>query len=108
MELERKEIGYWCKPSPCHGDILIKLFKERQSTIMCSSKSDNLEFSPVLTQHGRSGKNDDICCNVTPSGFSPLRLNGGGDIVTYLMSTKILHLKEITIFRLMRYRLMVC
>ena len=30
MELEGKELGCWCKPSPCHGDILIKLFKERQ------------------------------------------------------------------------------
>ena len=33
MELEGKELGCWCKPSPCHGDILIKLFKERQTTI---------------------------------------------------------------------------
>ena len=29
MELGGKELGCWCKPSPCHGDILIKLFKER-------------------------------------------------------------------------------
>ena len=32
MELEGKELGCWCKPSPCHGDILIKLFKERQGS----------------------------------------------------------------------------
>ena len=32
MELEGKELGCWCKPSLCHGDILIKLFKERQGT----------------------------------------------------------------------------
>ena len=32
MELEGKELGCWCKPFPCHGDILIKLFKERQCT----------------------------------------------------------------------------
>ena len=25
MELEGKELGCWCKPFPCHGDILIKL-----------------------------------------------------------------------------------
>ena len=30
MELEGKELGCWCKPFPCHGDVLIKLFKERQ------------------------------------------------------------------------------
>ena len=35
MELEGKELGCWCKPSPCHGDILIKLFKERQRTNPC-------------------------------------------------------------------------
>ena len=28
-ELEGKELGCWCKPYPCHADILIKLFKER-------------------------------------------------------------------------------
>ena len=27
-ELNGKELGCWCKPSACHGDILIKLFKE--------------------------------------------------------------------------------
>lgn len=28
-ELEGKTIGCWCRPKfPCHGDILIKLFKE--------------------------------------------------------------------------------
>ena len=32
MELEGKELGCWCKPYACHGDILIKLFKERQGT----------------------------------------------------------------------------
>ena len=32
VELEGKELGCWCKPSPCHGDVLIKLFKERQDT----------------------------------------------------------------------------
>jgi len=28
-ELAGKVIGCWCKPAPCHGDILIKLFKEK-------------------------------------------------------------------------------
>ena len=27
-ELEGMELGCWCNPSPYHGDILIKLFKE--------------------------------------------------------------------------------
>nr|DBA11589.1 TPA_asm: ORF49 [Malaco herpesvirus 2] len=30
-ELDRKTLGCWCKPGPCHGDILIKLFEEYQS-----------------------------------------------------------------------------
>ena len=27
-ELEGMQLGCWCKPFRCHGDILIKLFKE--------------------------------------------------------------------------------
>jgi len=26
-ELEGQVLGCWCKPNPCHGDILVKLFK---------------------------------------------------------------------------------
>lgn len=29
-ELEGKILGCWCKPEPCHGDILIKLLKEKR------------------------------------------------------------------------------
>ena len=32
-ELNGKELGCWCKPSACHGDILIKLFKEHFNII---------------------------------------------------------------------------
>ncbi len=28
-ELEGKELGCWCKPKQCHGDILIKLLNEK-------------------------------------------------------------------------------
>ena len=28
-ELEGKILGCWCKPEPCHGDILIKLMNEK-------------------------------------------------------------------------------
>jgi Domain of unknown function (DUF4326) len=28
-ELKNKELGCWCKPEACHGDILIKLLRER-------------------------------------------------------------------------------
>ena len=30
-ELEGMNLGCWCNPSPCHGDILIKLFIEIDS-----------------------------------------------------------------------------
>ena len=26
--LEGKTLGCWCKPNPCHGDVLVKLFQE--------------------------------------------------------------------------------
>ena len=28
-ELEGKVLGCWCKPKPCHGDVLIKILNER-------------------------------------------------------------------------------
>jgi len=28
-ELRGKVLGCWCKPSPCHGDILLKILDER-------------------------------------------------------------------------------
>ena len=27
-ELKGKRLGCWCKPKPCHGDVLIKLLEE--------------------------------------------------------------------------------
>lgn len=29
-ELEGKVLGCWCKPKPCHGDVLIELLEERR------------------------------------------------------------------------------
>lgn len=29
-ELRGKTLGCWCKPEPCHGDILVKILNERQ------------------------------------------------------------------------------
>ena len=28
-ELEGKQLGCWCKPGVCHGDILVKLYQEK-------------------------------------------------------------------------------
>jgi len=28
-ELSNKVLGCWCKPQPCHGDVLVKLWKEK-------------------------------------------------------------------------------
>jgi len=29
-ELRDKILGCWCSPKPCHGDVLLKLLKERK------------------------------------------------------------------------------
>lgn len=29
-ELKGKTLGCWCKPNPCHGDVLLTLLKEEQ------------------------------------------------------------------------------
>ena len=50
MELEGKELGCCCNPSSCHGDVLVKLFKERQGNFVNGTLNS-----------------------------APLRLTGGGD-----------------------------
>ncbi len=30
-ELEGKVLGCWCKPKPCHGDVLVELIKGRRN-----------------------------------------------------------------------------
>ena len=90
MELEGKELGCWCKPSPCHGDILIKLFKERQGTNLYPPRSDYQEGVLVSIECGRNEENgdnvvkDECKSNVgnglsvnSQSVFAPLRLRGG-------------------------------
>jgi len=32
IELKGKELGCWCKPESCHGDILVELFNEKFNT----------------------------------------------------------------------------
>ena len=32
FELQNKVLGCWCHPNPCHGDVLIKILNERQSS----------------------------------------------------------------------------
>lgn len=32
-ELKDKILGCWCKPEPCHGDVLIKLLDEKASVV---------------------------------------------------------------------------
>ena len=59
MELEGKELGCWCKPSPCHGDILIKLFKERQCINTSSLRSNHQVITPVLNLCGINEDDDD-------------------------------------------------
>jgi len=29
-ELRGMSLGCWCKPNPCHGDVLIRLYREKQ------------------------------------------------------------------------------
>lgn len=32
-ELEGKTLGCWCKPGPCHGDVLVTLFKAKMAAL---------------------------------------------------------------------------
>ena len=64
LELGGKELGCWCKPYPCHGDILVKLYKERQDANPCFS-----DTTPKYEGNGLLMNN--------PPVFAPLRLNEG-------------------------------
>jgi ribonuclease HI len=37
-ELDGKILGCWCKPKPCHGDILIKLLNEKKGGLLTEDK----------------------------------------------------------------------
>ena len=37
-ELDGKILGCWCKPKPCHGDILIKLLNEKKGSLSLGKK----------------------------------------------------------------------
>lgn len=41
--LEGKVLGCWCKPDPCHGDILVKIFKELQQSEVQNSTTQSDE-----------------------------------------------------------------
>jgi hypothetical protein len=47
-ELEGKEMGCWCKPLTCHGDIMEKLFKEFVKKKVC-----HMLFLPTLHRKGK-------------------------------------------------------
>ena len=47
-------MGCWWKPSLCHGDILVKLFKERHG-LSWSEGSDDRQLTPVLNQGRQYG-----------------------------------------------------
>ena len=38
-ELRGKTLGCWCAPEACHGDVLIKLLKERDYSVMTQDSS---------------------------------------------------------------------
>jgi ribonuclease HI len=50
-ELDGKILGCWCKPKPCHGDILIKLLNEKKSGLLTEDKPiDRPTDEPTVKQ----------------------------------------------------------
>ena len=56
IELEGKVMGCWCKPSPCHGDVLIKLFKELHGEL----HPDIVEISTQVAKDLARDENDNV------------------------------------------------
>ena len=83
-ELEGKVLGCWCKPEPCHGDVLIKLFKEK----FPSSPQTPLPFPHIITDGSCEMEQSNIDlprlstpCAGTPSS-PPHTLTSEGRVVT--------------------------
>lgn len=57
--LKGKRLGCWCKPKPCHGDILIKLLE----TLPCSTKDKSLTYKIAPHKNKKNIKNVE---NATP------------------------------------------
>jgi ribonuclease HI len=54
-ELDGKILGCWCKPKPCHGDILIKLLNEKKGGLLTEDKptvkqKDEPTDEPIVKQ----------------------------------------------------------
>lgn len=54
LELEGEVLGCYCKPLPCHGDIILKAIKWARREKMKSSKKETVEITLVLNKHEAS------------------------------------------------------
>lgn len=47
-ELEGKTLGCWCKPGPCHGDVLVRLQEEGRGPPPDENRNPRLPLEKVL------------------------------------------------------------
>ncbi len=50
-ELQGKRLGCWCKPKACHGDVLVKLLKERALSLPLPSSSSSMSDNQKVKKH---------------------------------------------------------
>lgn len=43
-ELDGKTLGCYCKPKPCHGDVLVNLFNEKFNIVPLKESNEWFEF----------------------------------------------------------------
>lgn len=36
LDLRGKTLGCWCKPGPCHGDVLVKIMRDLEATTLAA------------------------------------------------------------------------
>lgn len=39
LDLRGKTLGCWCKPKPCHGDVLVKIMRELEAEVLARMAS---------------------------------------------------------------------
>ena len=42
-ELKGKQLGCWCKPGVCHGDVLVKLYNEKYGEYSTEKNEEPVE-----------------------------------------------------------------
>ena len=71
-ELKGKTLGCWCKPNPCHGDVLVRLVNElsdEHEFIQTHEKSDLMTIDTKVIKFFKAYDKFEFLSNFYPATF---------------------------------------